>query len=754
MIHLWGLSAQEGDYGLGVGSALHLVQALNRAGKPAPLWLVTRGTQAVVGTNQHAQSVWQAPLWGLGRVIQAEHPELTCVCVDLEPDAEVPSLLIDALRFHDGEHQIAFRQGQRYVARLTRVHLANRESPLRIHSDAAYLITGGLGALGLKMAEQLVAEGARHLLLTGRSGAASAEQQVVIQQLNGADVQVMKADVSSADDVARLLAQVKQPLRGVIHAAGVLDDGMLMQQTMERFEHVAAPKAQGAWHLHTQTMAHPLDFFVLFSSVASLLGSTGQANYASANAFMDALAHHRAASGLPALSINWGPWAEVGMAATEPVQRRLANEGWDTITAPQGWQITRALLQQRVAQAGALPIDWATYMQRVPGAERSPVLADLSEQVRGATPSAPPQDAAITDALQAAAPEARLGLLMTHIQSRAAQTLRVPVSQLDAQEALTNLGIDSLIAVELRNWVRNDLDVDVPMERFLTSPTLSDLAAAINDQLIVELPGELPGQTEVATQPATAATSNWVTYPRPEPQARVRLFCFPYAGGGASTYREWPDAFPTEIELCPIQLPGREERLQEALFTDLSSLVDALLPALRLHLDKPFAFFGHSMGAMLAYEVARQLQKRHDSTPVHLFVSSRPAPQIVNTAAPLRFLSAPELMDTLQRLYGAVPDVIRQQAELQDVFLPILRADVTLLETHTYVPSEPLPCPISVFGGEQDISITRDDLTAWREQTQAAFAQQIFPGDHFYLHEARPALIENLVSQLYSYFGH
>jgi surfactin synthase thioesterase subunit len=229
--------------------------------------------------------------------------------------------------------------------------------------------------------------------------------------------------------------------------------------------------------------------------------------------------------------------------------------------------------------------------------------------------------------------------------------------------------------------VRNDLGVDVPVEHFLTAPTISDLAATIHHLLTAASPAP--------AQPVVRHASRWVTYPRPNAQSQVRLFCFPYAGGGASIFWHWVDALPRAIELCPIQLPGREERLQEEPFTDLSSLVEALLPMLRPHLDTPFAFFGHSMGAMIGYEVTRQLQKQHDLEPVHLFISSRSAPQLVDTATPLRFLPATSFMDELQRLYGAVPDAIRQHPELQDVFLPILRADVTLLETHTDVPDEP-----------------------------------------------------------------
>ncbi len=745
VIHLWGLAAQEGEYASGVASALHLVQALNRTSITVPIWVVTTGAKVVEPVDQGAPSIWQTPLWGLGRVIQAEHPELACICVDLGPQAEELPLLVHALRSHDGENQIAFRQGQRYVARLTRVDGVESEPP-RVHSDASYLVTGGLGALGLQMARHLVAEGARHLLLTGRRGVTSAEQQAAIQQLEaeGAQVQVIQADVSNPAEVTKLLARagLMKPLRGVIHAAGVLDDGMLMQQTPERFEHVAAPKVQGAWHLHTQTLEHPLDFFVLFSSVASLMGSASQANYAAANAFMDGLAHARRASGRPALAINWGPWGDVGMAAAEPVKRRLANEGWDTITSQQGWQITHALLQHDIAQAGVLPIDWATFVQQVPGAAQSPLLSILTEQVKLTAPqlSSTSKGHAIAEQLQTVSPDERQELLVAYIQERTAQTLRVPVAQLDEQESLSQLGIDSLIAVELRTWVRNDLDLDVPVEHFLTTPTISDLAATIGGQLSSVAPGASP---TVAFPP-----SSWVTYPRPHRQAQVRLFCFPYAGGGASIYRDWAEALPSEIELCPIQLPGREERLREALFTDLASLVDALLPILHPHLHKPFAFFGHSMGAVISYEVARQLQKQHDREPIRLLISSRSAPQRSITATPLRFLPAGSFMDELQRLYGAVPEVIRQNAELQNVFLPILRADVTLLETHIHVPGEPLHCPISVFGGTEDPSVTHEALAAWREHTSASFEQHLFPGDHFYLNHAREALTDIITRAL------
>jgi myxalamid-type polyketide synthase MxaB len=208
-----------------------------------------------------------------------------------------------------------FLQTARHVGKVV-LSFAPEESAVR--ADGSYLITGGLGALGIRVARCLVDQGARHLVLAGRSGP-SAEAWEAMEEMRaaGASVREVRADVASPADTARLIeaCQAEAPLRGVVHAAGVLDDGVVDRQTAERFSRVLAPKVYGAWNLHHQTRELPLDFFVLFSSMASVLGSPGQSSYAVANAFLDALAHHRRARGLPGLSINWGPWSEAGMAA-------------------------------------------------------------------------------------------------------------------------------------------------------------------------------------------------------------------------------------------------------------------------------------------------------------------------------------------------------------------------------------------------------------------------------------------------------
>lgn len=767
VVYLWGLDASEQRHDEAVAGALHLVQALVAANAQAPIWLATRGAWRVDDAEAAPPALWQAPLWGLARTLRLEHPALASIAVDLDPDAVDPNraaapALFAALATPESEPQLAFRGNRRFGARLARRSTAHETQPLALRREASYLITGGLGALGLEVAQSLAENGAGHLLLTGRHGADNETQQAIIAKLEagGTRVQIVPADVSRPEDVARVVALADPPLRGVVHAAGVLDDGMLTQQTLERFREVAAPKIRGAFLLHEHTKTLGLDFFVLFSSVASLLGSAGQANYAAANAFMDGLAHWRRHSGLPALTINWGPWADVGMAASDAALRRLMNDGWQPMTPQQGTEIMSRLIAQgmegnsgegAIAQAGVIPIDWSVFVRQVPGATQWPVLSALLNDAEARSGAETSKSKALADAARAASPDDRPAAVTAYLLERVAQTLRISADALDPEEALANLGIDSLTAVELNTWIIGDLQVELPVDALFTTPTLRELALSISRHL-----GAPDSDRSEANTPdiGAAAPPAWVLIPHRRAEAALRLFCFPFAGGGASMYRPWAEQLPEHIEACLVQLPGREERMQEAPLTDLASLVAELTGALVTHLDRPFAFLGHSMGAMIGYEVARRLRTLGLPQPCRLFLSSRQAPQTPGSpgveAGTLRALPDQAFIETLHSLYGAVPDAIRENPELQKVFLPILRADVTLLETHTFVPDTPLGCPITVFGGEQDPHITGAMLAGWREQTTADFEQRLFPGDHFYITHSRDAVIEAVTAGLHA----
>ncbi len=242
--------------------------------------------------------------------------------------------------------------------------------------------------------------------------------------------------------------------------------------------------------------------------------------------------------------------------------------------------------------------------------------------------------------------------------------------------------------------------------------------------------------------------SVWLARAQWRPEASLRLFCLPFAGSGAAVFSSWSDALPDTIELCPIQLPGRESRLRESAHDRLKPLVEDLGQALRPYLDKPYALFGHSLGALIAFELARHLRRCGLALPEHLFVSARRAPQLPDPDSPLHVLADRVFVERLQQRYNAIPDVILQDPDYLQLFIPTLRADFAVVETYAYDDAPALDCPITGFGGRDDPRATPEAMAGWRMHTTKAFDMVTFPGGHFFLQPARIELLRALIGAL------
>ncbi len=549
VVHLWSLDATPvaqtssislvEDQKLSAGSALYALQALVHAGgnEPPRVWLVTQGAQAVTSEATDL-SVAQSPLWGLGRTCAMEHPELWGGLVDLDPQEAVDdaaSQLFGVLAGQPGEDQTAFRRGERYVARMVRCQNWTQQQ-LTLRPDATYLITGGFWGLGFEVARWLAQKGARHLVLMGRTNVPPRDQwdRVVpgsrlaslvagIRELKQSGVQVYCASVDVTDerdlrafwqDFAR---QGHPPIRGVMHAASVWQDAQgqslvrpLANLDATALDAVFRPKVVGSWLLHTLLRNTSLDFFVSFSSGASLFGSAAQGNYAAAGAFLDALAHYQRAQGVPALSVDWGAISEIGFGATPEglrVHEYWESHGIQRITPRHVLAALDLLIPQQLAQVGVIKLDWRLLQQFYPQIASLPLVthlvaapADGSADVAIATTT----EQAIAPQILAAEPSTRLSLLETYLCEQVGVVLRVPASRLDIEQPLTTLGLDSLMAIELKNRIEQALKVRIPIVTFLQGPSIAQFAAQVLEQIL-----------EVAPPPADTAT--------PEPQNRTRL---------------------------------------------------------------------------------------------------------------------------------------------------------------------------------------------------------------------------------------
>jgi NAD(P)-dependent dehydrogenase (short-subunit alcohol dehydrogenase family) len=496
----------------GCGGLLHLVQAL-AAAEPvaAKLYVVTRGAQAAAEA-QAGVALAQAPVWGLARTIALEHPELGAVRIDVDPRSpagEVEQLAAELLG--DGiEDQVALRDGRRRVARLARLAPTDPGRRPDIRGDASYLITGGLGGLGLVVARWLLDSGAGNVVLSGRSELSPAKRERLAElQGLGGQVCYARGDIAERDDAARLLRDIRAsgaPLAGIVHAAGVLDDGVLTGQSWERFVSVMEAKVAGAWNLHELTWQQPLDFFLLFSAGAALLGSPGQGNYAAANAFLDALAQRRRSDGLAALSVNWGPWEGVGMAAALQRQHRErhAGMGIEAITPEEGIAALDRLLARTVPQVAVLRVhDWDAMAALAPSPP--PLLAELSRRADPRARRSRTSELEVRRRLQSAAPAERREVATAYVREQVCKVMGIdPLAPPDLDRPLGELGLDSLMATQLKNQL-DRLGAAVPLAWLLEGPSTGHLVDAILSLRSDEVADTIPIASAVAGGAANEA---------------------------------------------------------------------------------------------------------------------------------------------------------------------------------------------------------------------------------------------------------
>ncbi|KOV91338.1 MULTISPECIES: type I polyketide synthase [unclassified Streptomyces] len=464
-----------------------LVQALGDAGITAPLWCVTRDAVAH-GTAATVTGFAQAPVWGLGRVAALEHPDRWGGLVDLpaEIGPRTAARLAALLRDAGGEDQVVVRESGAYGRRLEHAP-ARAGAPWK--PSGTVLVTGATGAVGAAVARWLAAEGADHLLLTSRRGTDAPGAADLVRALTDAGTRVTLAacDVADRKALAALLDSVpaEHPLTAVLHLAGVLDDGVLDALTPDRFAGVLAPKADAARHLHELTADRDLSAFVLFSSLTATVGGAGQANYAAANAFLDALAEHRRAAGLPATSIAWGPWGGDGMAAHGTVRSAARAMGMSLLDPGRALTALRRALDGGDTTVTVADVDWSAFAPAFTATRPSPLLSALPEARRR---PAGPADAGTVDGfaekLAGLTGGERERALQELVCGQAAAVLGYGgADAVEPTTAFRDLGFDSLTSVDLRNRISGAAGVPLPATLIFDYATPAALAKYLGTEL-------------------------------------------------------------------------------------------------------------------------------------------------------------------------------------------------------------------------------------------------------------------------------
>jgi acyl transferase domain-containing protein/acyl carrier protein len=485
------------DLRQGPWTTLRLVQnLLQRGWRDAPrLYILTRGAQTVTSTDG-APSVVQATIWGLGRVVAMEEPDLGCHRIDLPANATASDVewLLREIDGSDNEHedQVALRPQGRFVARLERGHWnkvensqAGRLHPIR--PQATYLITGGLGGLGLQLAQWMVEQGAESIVLVGRN-APNEQARTTIAQLEtrGARIHVLSVDVADRAAVDALMSEIDEnmpPLRGVVHAAVVLDDRTVGEMNEDTFFRPMGAKVFGGWNLHRATRYRNLDFFVMYSSMAALVGSPGQANYAAANSFLDSLCLARRAEGLPATSIQWGAFADVGLAAAADIRgKRLAARGSASFKPEEGFALFARAIRESRSVVGIMHFDVRQWVQFYPQVAGHSFLSQLTkEDAQAATTTS--ENRAFRDVFEQIPAKERIVHLENHVREQLGQVLRVRSERIDKDTPFANLGMDSLMSLELRNKLEASLGLKLSAALLYTYATTNALARYLIEQI-------------------------------------------------------------------------------------------------------------------------------------------------------------------------------------------------------------------------------------------------------------------------------
>lgn len=747
----WSASALEAVQLKEFGALIPMLQALREQGLVHPVWVLTEDAQSVPQAASAKLNLAASPLWGFCKTLYLEHPEWRGGMIDLTAADSAPTKAENVVRKvvnPEFESCVALRGRGHHVQKIVRAPPpASRAAQFR--DDGVYIITGGLGGLGLAFAEWAVARGARKLLLLSRrtvpdqstwsSIPENNAQHGLVQKLialadAGAEVETVSLDVRDHAALASLfdrLDEKKIPVRGIIHAAGVNWFGKIMTLEVDRFLDTLKTKITSSWELHRRGMDRDLDCFVLFSSVSAVWGSVELSHYTAANQFMDMLSLHRRNLGLPSMCIDWGPWADVGMSANRSDQPVLEKLGF-VLMPPD-----RALIAMEAALQADRPLSLIADMNW----DRFQIFIDFCLQ-----PSMFSEVAANRDKLELFKP-GKLDAILNSPPDEARETIEKVVRMklrsvtliessdtIDAEQRFNFMGMDSLMSLSFAAELEKYFHTELPSTLTYNYPNIR----AVTDYLFgllyvptsnVALETRIaPSLNDESLDPSSPPESrDWLKLLNPASiKSTNTLFCIPYAGSGVSVFGPLSLAVGAGTQVVGVQIPGREDHSNRPAFRSMDELIGALIEIFPEQ-ESDYFVFGHSLGAVVAYELVLSLQLSGKKLPKGLIVSGS-NPPLARSETLLHQLDRDEFVAKILETYANSQDPADRELALRRNE-NLLRADLELLET--YLPSKrAVSVPLTVIRGRQDPLIDDSKIRQWVNLSENSFNLVYIDGDH------------------------
>ena len=667
--------------------------------------------------------------------------------IELFNERKVKALPFTAFKINEINQAIDFMTKGRHIGKVVismedQIVNALPAEELNFKPDASYIITGGASGLGLEMAKWMADKGAKNLALVSRSGAKSDYDRGWIEKLEDGGVNIMMEclDLSDQKAVSDMVTKVNKtaPLAGIIHGAAVLQDSTIQRLDKETFRNVFVPKSMGAWNLHLATEKLDVDFFLNLSSVSAVVGIPGQSNYSAANNFLDKLVTYRQLKGLHAQSVNLGVLGQFSGMTKDGGNylKILENQGWLPLTLNQTMsKIERVLLEGDSVRMAA-NVDWLRFRDFFHHLKNDARFKDLLTDEALKVGSSKSSGDSLRDQIVSANGEGK-NLLSNSLKEALARILGTTVEKLDENKSISAIGLDSLMMNQLRNWILQKLEFNYPLMKISKGPSIMEMSDYILESLHSSGHGDGSSGDDsgISTEEDIEVVNNWFVHRKtedPSVKEATKLFMFHSMGAGASMFNDFIYEPPVGMDVYAVQLPGRENRKDEDICTDLPKLLEDLENAIVPLLDTPFVIYGHSFGGIIAFELTRLIRRKYGKEPQYFFSSATMAPQLTVTWKNRDVLQQSAISsNSEQKLIGLMTYI--DDLDYVKKILPILRLDMALLEDYDYQDEPKFNCPITVFSAIEDEVTLPEEMTPWNEHTNSDFKQELVHGDHWFV---------------------